>query len=135
MWVFQKFIILIQVQFKSTLFIVFCQKGGLQLMMPALGEGDILRKEQYSELFKTLLTSLLNIFNGEQIRLQDSGAEAVPHLIQEFIAYTYNREPFRTHPYMRDTTPLKWWTQVSKDSNARLLGVRQKYLLILFKFI
>lgn len=104
-------------------------------MMPALSEGDVLQKEQYSELFKTLLTSLLNIFHGEQIRLQDSGAEAVPRLIQEFVSYTYNREPFQTHPYMRDMTPLKWWMQVSKDSSASLLGVCQKYLLIVFKFI
>ena len=104
-------------------------------MMPALSEGDVLQKEQYPELFKTLLTSLLNIFHGEQIRLQDSGAEAVPRLIQEFVSYTYNREPFQTHPYMRGMTPLKWWMQVSKDSSASLLGVCQKYLLIVFKFI
>lgn len=109
---------------------VFYQMGGLQLTMPALDEGEKLRKEQYPRLFKTLLSSLLNIFNGEQIRLQDSGEEAVPHLIQEFIAYAYHREPFRI-PFTRDIKPLKWWTNVSKDSSARLLGVSLHLLAIL----
>jgi hypothetical protein len=45
-------------------------------------------------------------------------------LIQEFIAYAYNKEPFRSHPWSCETKPLKWWTQISKDSNARLIGVR-----------
>jgi hypothetical protein len=96
--------------------------GGLQLTMPALDEGQKLRKEQYPRLFKTLLSSLLNIFHGEQIRLQDSGEETVPHLIEEFIAYAYHQEPFQI-PFTRDIKPLKWWTHVSKDSSARLLGV------------
>ena len=35
--------------------------------MPALGEGKVLQKDHYPELFKTLLASLLKIFHGEQI--------------------------------------------------------------------
>ena len=91
--------------------------------LPADGQSS-LKLDRYPKLFITLLTSVLQIFKGEQIRLDDSGAEVVPQLIQEFIAYAYNKEPFRSHPWSRETKPLKWWTQISKDSNARLIGVR-----------
>jgi hypothetical protein len=102
---------------------VFRHHGGFQLTMPPLMDGQKLRVEQYPALFKDLLTSVLTIFQGEQLRVQDSGSEVVPLLIQEFISYVYNNEPFRSHPWTRETKPLKWWTQLSKDSNARLLAV------------
>ena len=91
--------------------------------MPVLMDGQPLRKEQFPALFRELLTSVLTIFKGEQIRVQDSGSEVVPQLIQEFISYAYNKEPFRSHQWTRETKPLKYWMQLSKDSNSRLLAV------------
>ena len=91
-------------------------------VLPVEGQ-NALKLDRYPTLFITLLTSVLQIFKGEQVRLGDSGAEVVPQLIQEFIAYAYNKEPFRSHPWSRDTKPLKWWSQISKDSNSRLIGV------------
>ena len=91
--------------------------------MPALVDGQKLHIEQYPALFKDLLTSVLNICQGEQLRVQDSRSEVVPQLIQEFTSYVYNNEPFRSHPWTRETKPLKWWTQLSKNMNARLLAV------------
>jgi hypothetical protein len=91
--------------------------------MPALVDGQNLRVEHYPALFKDLLTSVLKIFQGEQLRVQDSGSEVVPQLIQEFTSYVYNKDPFQSHPWTRETKPLKWWTRLSKDSNARLLAV------------
>lgn len=92
--------------------------------MPVLADGQKLQTEQFPTLFRELLTSVLIIFKGEQIRVQDSGSEVVPQLIQEFISYSYNKEPFRSHQWTHGTKPLKWWMQLSKDSNARLLAVR-----------
>ena len=91
--------------------------------MPALEAGGTLDPKKYPSLFKELLTSVLNIFRGEQLRLKDSGAEVVPQLIQEFISYAYNKEPFASCTWDRETKPLKWWAKLSKDSNARLLSV------------
>ena len=105
--------------------LVFRHHGGLQLTMPVLADGQKLQTTQYPTLFCTLLQSVLQIFQGEQYRLRDSGQEAVPQLIDEFINYAYNKEPFRSHLWSRETKPLKWWEQVSKDSNARLLSVHQ----------
>ena len=78
--------------------------------MPALMDGQKLHVEQYPALFKDLLTSVLNICQGEQLRVQDSRLEVVPQLIQEFTSYVYNNEPFQSHPWTRKTKPLKWWT-------------------------
>ena len=97
---------------------MFRQHGGFQLTIPALIDGQQLGIEQYPALFKDLLILVLNICQGEQLRVQDSGSEVVPLLIQEFISYMYNNEPFWSHPWTRETKPLKWWTQLSKDSNA-----------------
>jgi hypothetical protein len=91
--------------------------------MPILSDDQRLTTDQYPTLFRTLLQSALQIFQGEQHRLQDSGREVVPQLIQEFTNYAYNEEPFRSHLWSRETKPLKWWNQLSKDSNARLLAV------------
>ncbi|KAF8230892.1 hypothetical protein L208DRAFT_1378321 [Tricholoma matsutake] len=44
------------------------------------------------------------------------------HRVKEFIAYAYNKEPFSSQQWSQDTKPLKWWNQVSKDSNAWLIG-------------
>jgi hypothetical protein len=104
---------------------VFRHYGGFQLTMPALGEGQILRPENFPALFKDLLTSILIIFQGEQLRVQDSGVEVVPQLVQEFISYTYNKEPFRSHSWTREMKPLEWWMHLSRDSNAHLLAVRR----------
>ena len=71
--------------------------------MPALMDGQKLSVEQYPTLFKELLTSVLNIFRGEQLRVQDSGSEVVPQLIQEFTSYVYNNEPFQSHRWTRET--------------------------------
>ena len=104
--------------------LVFRHHGGLQLTMPVpLPNGQTLRLDQYPTLFVTLLTSVLKIFQGEQLLQLDSGVEVVPQLIQEFTSYAYNKEPFCSHPFGRDVKPLKWWTQLSKDSNARLIAV------------
>ena len=65
--------------------------------MPALEEGQTLRPEIFSMLFKDLLMSILTIFKGEQLRVQDSGVEVVLQIVQEFISYTYNKEPFCSH--------------------------------------
>jgi hypothetical protein len=94
-------------------------------MLPpqALVEGQHPNISQFSSLGRILLSSVLEIFEGEQLRLQDSGSEVVPQLVKEFIAYAYNKEPFSSQQWTRDTKPLKWWIQVSKDSNARLIGV------------
>lgn len=105
------------------LYSVYHHYGGLQLMLPTLIEGQKPKLNQYPVLFRKMLTSVLEIFKGEQHRLQDSGSEVVPQLIQEFLAYAYNKEPFCSHPWNRETKPLKWWTQLSKDSNARLISV------------
>ena len=105
---------------------VYWHHGGLQLILPpqALVEGHGHPTiSQFSALGRTLLSSVLEIFKGEQLRLQDSGSEVVPQLAKEFIAYAYNKEPFSSQQWTRDTKPLKWWIQVSKDSNARLIGV------------
>ena len=99
--------------------------------MPTLVDGQTLRADQFPSLFKELLTSVLTIFQGEQMRTQDSGSEVVPQLIQEFISYAYNKEPFSSHKWTREVKPLKWWTQLSRDSNARLLAVRSLYTGIL----
>jgi len=88
-----------------------------------LADGQKLKPEHFPTLFKELLTSVLTIFQGEQIRVQDSGSEVVPELVQEFILYAYNKEPFQSHQWTRETKPLKWWIQLSKDSNASLLAV------------
>ena len=92
-------------------------------MMPALEEGHTLTPEKFPELFRDLLMSILTIFQGEQLRDQDSGVEVVPQLVQEFISYTYNKEPFHSHSWTHETKPLKWWMHLSSDSNARLLSV------------
>lgn len=94
------------------------------MTMPTLVDGQKLRANQFPSLFKELLTSVLIILQGEQLRTQDSGSEVVPQLIQEFISYAYNKEPFCSHKWTREIKPLKWWTQLSHDSNARLLAVR-----------
>jgi len=73
--------------------LVFRHHGGLQLTMPVLADGQKLETMQYPTLFHTLLQSVLQIFKGEQYRLWDSGQEAVPQLIKEFINYAYNKEP------------------------------------------
>lgn len=65
--------------------------------MPVLAEGQTLQTEQFPTLSRELLISVLTIFKGEQIRVQDSGSEVVPQLIQEFTSYAYNKEPFRGH--------------------------------------
>ncbi|KAF8809221.1 hypothetical protein BYT27DRAFT_7254735 [Phlegmacium glaucopus] len=52
--------------------------GGLQITLPTLVEG---------QKPKLKLTSILEIYKGEQLRLQDSGSEVVPKLIEEFLAY------------------------------------------------
>ena len=93
-------------------------------MMHTLVDGQNLRADQFPLLFKELITSVLIIFQGEQLHTQDSGSEVVPRLIQEFISYAYNKEPFRSHKWSREIKPLKWWSQLSRDSNARLLAVR-----------
>lgn len=102
---------------------VFRHHGGLQLTMPALTDGQSPPVAQLPALFKLLLGSALNIFQGEQQRLQNGGAEMVPLFINEFIAYAYNKEPFRGHEWTRETKPLKWWSSISRDSNARLIAV------------
>lgn len=112
-------------QFLTT-FSVFRHHGGLQLTMPVLADGKELQAEHFPTLFRELLASVLNIFQGEQIRVQDSGSEVVPQLIQQLILYAYNKEPFCDHPWSRDTKPLKWWMHLSKDSNACLLAVRHR---------
>jgi len=71
--------------------------------MPVLADGQKLQMEQFPTLFRELLTSVLITFKGEQICVQDSGSEVVPQLIQEFISYLYNKEPFET-PQMVDAT-------------------------------
>jgi hypothetical protein len=89
----------------------------------ALVEGRHPNVSQFSALSHILLSSVLEIFKGEQLRLQDSGSEVVPQLVKEFIAYAYNKEPFSSQQWTRDMKPLKWWIQASKDSNAWLIGV------------
>lgn len=91
--------------------------------MPVLTDDQTLKSHQYPELFRKLLSSLLQIFQGKQHRLKDSGIEVVPTLIQQFIAYAYNREPFQTHLWTRETKPLKWWNGLARDSNSHLLAV------------
>ncbi|KAF8149065.1 hypothetical protein B0H34DRAFT_802591 [Crassisporium funariophilum] len=90
--------------------------------MPGLTDGTPPPTAQLPKLFKLLLTAALNIFQGEQQRLQVGGAEMVPLLINEFVAYAYNKEPFKSHMWSRGTKPLKWWTEISHDSNARLIS-------------
>ena len=102
---------------------MFHHHGGFQLSLPMLPDGIALTKEQYPALLKILLRSLLNIYNGEQKRVQDGGSEMVPKLIHEFTAYAYNKEPFRSNHWTRETKPLKWWSRLAHDSNARLLSV------------
>ena len=104
-------------------FLVFRHHGGLQLTMPALIDGQPPPVAQLPALFKLLLTSALSIFQGEQQRLQKGGAEMVPFFINEFIAYAYNKDPFRAHAWTRETKVLKWWSSISQDSNARLIAV------------
>ncbi|KAF8239534.1 hypothetical protein L208DRAFT_1420684 [Tricholoma matsutake] len=72
---------------------VYRHRGGLQLTFPPLVEGQHPNISQFLLLGRMLLSSVLEIFKGEQLQLQDS-----------------------------DTKPLKWWNQVSKDSNAWLIG-------------
>lgn len=103
--------------------LVFRHYGGLKLDLPVLPDDQTPKFENYPAIFITLLTSVLEIFKGEQLRLEDAGAEVVPDLIKEFVAYAHNKEPFRSHSWNRDTKPLKWWTHISKDSNARLISV------------
>ena len=102
---------------------VYHHHGGLQLSLPDLVEGQPFDQTRYPPLFRIFLASLLKIFNAEQVRRQEGGAEEVPKLINEFIRYAYNRDPFRGQSWRRDSKPLKWWTEVSKDSNAHFLGV------------
>ena len=75
--------------------------------MPALMDRQKLHIEQYPALFKDLLTSVLNIFLGEQLRVQDSGSEVIPQLIQEFTSYVYIKEPFQSHRWTHEVKPLK----------------------------
>jgi hypothetical protein len=115
----------------SSLFLaVFRHNGGFQLTMPSLVDGQKLGPERFPALFKDLLTSILIIFQGEQLRVQDSGVEVVPQLIQEFISYAYNKEPFRSNSWTHETKPLKWWISLSNDSNARLLAVCQSQFIV-----
>ena len=102
------------------------------MTMPTLEDGQKLRADQYPSLFKKLLKSVLIIFQGEQMRTQDSGSEVVPQLIQEFISYAYNKEPFHSHKWTREMKPLKWWMQLSHDSNVRLLAVRSLYIFAIY---
>jgi hypothetical protein len=90
--------------------------------MPVLEEGKTLQTHQYPALFKKLMKSLLSIFQGEQKRVKDSGAEVVRQLMDEFVLYAYNKDPFRSHLWTRTTKPLKWWQKISEDSNAKLLA-------------
>ncbi|KAJ3510406.1 hypothetical protein NLJ89_g4689 [Agrocybe chaxingu] len=101
---------------------LFRHNGGIQLSMPTLVEGEVLQRDQYPRLFKTLLGAVLKIFQGEQLRLQDSGKEVVPQLIHQFIAFTYNKQPFCDRPWSHEMKPLKWWQKISGDSNAHLLA-------------
>ena len=86
---------------------VFRHHGGLQLTMPFVAEGGKLQISQYLTLFKILLSSVLKIFQGEQLQCMDAGREVVPQLVDEFIAYAYNRDPFKSHRYSRETKPLR----------------------------
>ena len=55
----------------------------------------------------------------------------VPLLINEFITYAYNKDPFKGHTWTREMKVLKWWSSISQDSNARLIAVSpsQQFLL------
>jgi hypothetical protein len=92
--------------------------------MPTLPADQQLQRHQYPPLFAMLLKGVLHIFKGEQLRLKDSGEEVVNELIRQFVAYAYNKEPFRSHVWNRETKPLPWWTALSHDSNAYLIAVR-----------
>lgn len=112
---------------------VFRHNGGLHLPLPTPVEGKSLKEKinRCPNLFQTLLTSALEIFKGEQLRVQDSGSEVVIPLIHQFFNYAYNKEPFFSHRWNRETKPLKWWSQISKDSNAQLLAVHMNNPLII----
>uniref|UniRef100_A0A8H7XL12 Uncharacterized protein n=1 Tax=Psilocybe cubensis TaxID=181762 RepID=A0A8H7XL12_PSICU len=101
---------------------LFHQYEGIQLVMPPLSKDQALTKENYPTLFKLLLTSVLCIFQGKQLRTQDSGMEVVPILICQLIAYAYNQTLFQQAPLTRNTKPLKWRNQFAQDSNSNLLA-------------
>jgi hypothetical protein len=63
---------------------VYRHYGGLQLILPpqALVEGQHPNISQFSSLGHILLSSVLEIFKGEQLQLQDSGSEVVPQLVK-----------------------------------------------------
>ncbi|KAF8909049.1 hypothetical protein CPB84DRAFT_1843388 [Gymnopilus junonius] len=90
--------------------------------MPSLQEEQMLRPDQYPTLFMKLLTSILEIFRGEQICLQDSGKGIILKLIKQVITYMYNHEPFYSNLWTQKMKPLKWWMQIASDSNANLIS-------------
>ena len=122
---FSRLLIVLKNKLTNVNCVVYWHRSGIQLILPpqALVEGQHLNISQFSSLGRILLSSVLEIFKGEQLQLEDSGSEVVPQLVKEFIAYAYNKEPFSSQQWTQDTKPLKWWIQVSKDSNARLIGV------------
>jgi len=102
---------------------VFRHHGGLQISVPVPSDGQTLDVANFPKILKQLLASALNIFNAEQRRLKKGNSDDVPILIREFTNYACNKEPFHSHMYTRDTKPLKWWTQISKDSGAQFISV------------
>ncbi|KAF5313790.1 hypothetical protein D9619_013706 [Psilocybe cf. subviscida] len=101
---------------------MYREHGGLQLSMPPLSDGRKLSPAQYPNLFRRILTCVLKMFREEQLRHQDSGAEVVKDLIDEFTRYAYNDRPFKSRPFLRGMKPLEWWEGLSNDSNASLLA-------------
>lgn len=90
--------------------------------MPELG-GKSLTKNQQPALYKSFLKSALAILKGEQLRLGAGGKEESDALVNEIMAWAYNLEPFRSHPWNVDTKPLDFWKGLKRDSNARQIAV------------
>jgi hypothetical protein len=91
--------------------------------MPAVQDRP-LTKEEYPQLFRTMLKSALNILKGETERTgKFTGNAAAVALVSQLTAWAYNREPFRSTTWTSAMNPLDYWKAVAKDSNASVLGV------------
>ena len=99
--------------------------------MPALEEGQTLRPENFSMLFKNLLMSILTIFKGEQLRVQDSGVEVVLSLFRNSFPTHITRSHFiSTGGHMKQNPLNGGHTYPVIQMHAYLLYVKIKFITL-----
>ena len=93
--------------------------------MPTRFNGEYPDKSEFPEHFTLIFRATLKIYNAEQKRLNTGGPEDIPLLIEQLMGYAYNEAPFSRHGYdLAAGTPLQWWQNMERDSNADKLSVR-----------